>query len=217
MAGPGSSRGCSAASRRSIISRRFERLHESISGTMSSFYRAQGQIDRQQVVGLKVIDPSEARSDREAATRGSASRRRERLARRSVGPNIVKTLEWGIDDRRTAVRRAGICRGDDAAAFAHLAAKKPLPPAQRIDLVRQAAEGDLRRPQGRLCAPRHLPAELHPAARRQARAHRLRPHRARQAGLPPARQQDRHPELHGAGSGAPSGRPTSGSTSFRSA
>jgi hypothetical protein len=38
------------------IGRRFERLHESISGTMSSFYRARDK-STGNTVGLKILDP----------------------------------------------------------------------------------------------------------------------------------------------------------------
>ena len=114
---------------------RYEKLREAVSGTMSSFYKAK-DVKTGEVVGLKVIDPKKAEPV-ESRYRGLDKPSEGEIGSKIVGPNIVKTLTWGVstDDRKYVVLE--FIEGTGLQAI--LTAGKPLPPARRLDLVRQAA------------------------------------------------------------------------------
>lgn len=117
------------------IGRRFERLHESISGTMASFYKAKDTATGN-VVGLKILDPKKLEPI-EGRYKGLGKPGEGEIGSQITGPNIVKTLEWGTttDGRQFIVQEFV----DGAMLHSLISAKKPLPPTKRIDLVRQAA------------------------------------------------------------------------------
>jgi serine/threonine protein kinase len=117
------------------IGRRFERLLESISGTMSSFYKAK-DTSTGNVVGLKILDQRKLESV-EGRYKGLGKPPEGEIGGQITGPNIVKTLEWGTttDGHQFIVQEFV----EGATLHALISAKKPLPPAKRIDLVRQAA------------------------------------------------------------------------------
>lgn len=117
------------------LSSRYERLREAVSGTMSTFYKAK-DVKTGNVVGLKVIDPKKAEPV-EARYKGLDKPTEGEIGSKIVGPNIVKTLSWGVssDGRKYVVLE--FIEGTGLNAI--LAAGKPLPPARRLDLVRQAA------------------------------------------------------------------------------
>jgi len=119
--------------------KRFERLRESYSGTMSSFYKVR---DRQDdgIKGLKVIDreksaPIEARyKELNKPTEGE-------IGSKIKGPHIATTIEWGTattgDPYVLQEFVEGVLLHNLVSAGK---GKTPLPPAQRLDLVRQAAQ-----------------------------------------------------------------------------
>lgn len=117
------------------VGRRFERLHESISGTMSSFYKAK-DTSTGGVVGLKILDPKKLEPI-EGRYKGLGKPGEGEIGSQITGPNIVKTLEWGT----TSDGRQFIVQEFVEGTMLHslVSAKKPLPPAKRLDLVRQAA------------------------------------------------------------------------------
>ena len=82
---------------------RYEKLREAVSGTMSSFYKAK-DVKTGEVVGLKVIDPKKAEPV-ESRYRGLDKPSEGEIGSKIVGPNIVKTLAWGVstDDRKYLV------------------------------------------------------------------------------------------------------------------
>lgn len=117
------------------IGRRFERLHESISGTMASFYKARDK-STGNVVGLKILDPHKLEPI-EGRYKGLGKPPEGEIGSLITGPNIVKTLEWGTaTDGRPFVVQEFI---EGTMLHSLVSAKKPLPAEKRLDLVRQAA------------------------------------------------------------------------------
>jgi serine/threonine protein kinase len=115
--------------------RKYERLHERVAGTMSQFYKVRDKATGE-VFGLKVIDP-EKLAPVESRYKSLGKPSEAEISRLIVGPNIVRTLDSGTTvDGRPFIVQEFI---DGMLLQALIAAKKPLPPAQRIDLVRQAA------------------------------------------------------------------------------
>lgn len=120
--------------------KRFERLRESHSGTMSSFYKVRDNQDGK-VKGLKVIDreksaPIEGRyKDLKKPTEGE-------IGSQIKGPLIAITLEWGTATTGDPYVLQEFVEGVLLYSLVSAGkAKTPLPPAQRLDLVRQAAQG----------------------------------------------------------------------------
>jgi serine/threonine-protein kinase len=115
--------------------RRYERLHESTSGTMSTFYKVR---DRQtgEILGLKVIDMAKA---------APIERRYQRLGKpnegeigmRITGPNIVRTIDWGT----TLEGGLFVVEEFIEGRLLHVlvSARKLLEPPRRIGFIRQAA------------------------------------------------------------------------------
>ena len=117
------------------IGRRFERLHESISGTMSSFYKAKDK-STGNVVGLKILDPKKL-DPIEGRYKGLGKPGEGEIGSQITGPHVVKTLEWGTatDGRQFIVQEFV----EGTMLHSLISAKKPLQATKRIDLVRQAA------------------------------------------------------------------------------
>ncbi len=114
---------------------RYERLHESISGTMSNFYKAKDK-KTGAIVGLKVLDPKKI-DPIEGRYKGLGKPGEGEISTKIIGSNTVTTLEWGTaTDGRPFIVQEFI---EGTLLHALLSAKKPLPPRQRLDLVRQAA------------------------------------------------------------------------------
>ncbi len=117
------------------IGRRFERLHESISGTMSSFYKAKDK-STGNVVGLKILDPKKLEPI-EGRYKGLGKPPEGEIGSQITGPHVVKTLEWGTTtDGRQFIVQEFI---EGTMLHSLISAKKPLQAAKRIDLVQQAA------------------------------------------------------------------------------
>lgn len=114
---------------------RYERIHESSSGTMSKFYKAR---DRRtgEVIGLKVVDMAKTEP---------IERRYRRLGKPNEGEigiaisgsNIVRTLDWGT----TLDGGLFIVEEFIEGRLLHLliSSRKALEPARRIRFIRQAA------------------------------------------------------------------------------
>lgn len=121
---------------RADLWRRFERMRESVTGTMSQFYKVR-DIKTGEVLGLKIID--HAKSDPvEGRYRGLNKPGEGEIGSLVIGPNIAKTLEWGESTTGETYILLEFIRG--TVLHTVLSAREPFPPAQRLDLVRQAAE-----------------------------------------------------------------------------
>ncbi len=117
--------------------KRFERLRESHSGTMSSFYQVRDRQDGQ-VKGLKVID-REKSAPIEARYKELAKPTEGEIGMQIKGPQIVKTLEWGTATSGDPYVLQEFVEGTLLHNLVTGRNAKPLPPAKRLDLVRQAA------------------------------------------------------------------------------
>lgn len=115
--------------------KRFERLRESYSGTMSAFYKVK-DIRTGTVLGLKIVDKAKA-APVESRYKGLGKPTEGEIGSRITGPNIVRTIEWGASTAGEPFVVTEFIEG--TLLHALLSARRPLPPAQRIDLVRQAA------------------------------------------------------------------------------
>ncbi|NCA11521.1 serine/threonine protein kinase [bacterium] len=117
------------------LDRRYERLQESASGTMSQFYKARDH-ETGAVVGLKIIDPQKLEPI-EGRYKGLGKPSEGEIGQKITGPNIVKTLTCGTSsDGRPFVVQEFV---EGTLLHTLLSARRPLPPPRRLDLVRQAA------------------------------------------------------------------------------
>jgi len=117
------------------LDRRYERLQESITGTMSQFYKARDH-ETGAIVGLKIIDPKKLEPV-EGRYKGLGKPSEGEIGQGIAGPNIVKTLAWGMaSDGRPYVVQEFV---EGTLLHSLLSSRKALTPAKRLDLVRQAA------------------------------------------------------------------------------
>jgi len=117
------------------LERRYERLQESVTGTMSQFFKVRDH-ETGAVVGLKIIDPRKLEPI-ESRYKGLGKPSEGEIGQKITGPNIVKTLAWGMSsDGQPYVVQEFV---EGMLLHTLLSARKPLPPPQRLDLVRQAA------------------------------------------------------------------------------
>jgi len=114
---------------------RYERLRESTSGTMSAFYKVKDK-KTGEVRGLKIIDQAKI-APVEARYKGLGKPSEGEIGRTITGPNIGRTIESGISKEGDPFIVQEFIEGQLLHSL--LAAKKALPPAQRVDLIRQAA------------------------------------------------------------------------------
>jgi serine/threonine-protein kinase len=116
--------------------KRFERLRESNSGTMSAFYKVRDRQDGE-VRGLKIID-REKSAPIEGRYKGLGKPSEGEIGKQISGPNIVRTLEWGESTTGEPFVLQEFVEG--TLLHAVLTVKKiALSPTQKLDLVRQAA------------------------------------------------------------------------------
>lgn len=115
---------------------RFERLRESNVGTMSIFYKVRDNLTGE-VRGLKVIDRRKSEPV-EGRYRGLGKPTEGEIGLAITGPHVGRTLDWGVSTEGDPFVLQEYIEG--SLLHAILSARKPLPPAQRIDLVRQAAQ-----------------------------------------------------------------------------
>ena len=117
------------------LDRRYERLQESISGTMSNFFKARDH-DTGAIVGLKIIDPKKLEPI-EGRYKGLGKPTEGEIGRQIEGPHVVRTLAWGTAaDGRPYVVQEFV---EGTLLHTLLSSRKPLQPDRRLDLVRQAA------------------------------------------------------------------------------
>jgi serine/threonine-protein kinase len=117
------------------LDRRYERLQESITGTMSQFYKARDH-ETGAIVGLKIIDPKKLEPV-EGRYKGLGKPSEGEIGQQIAGPNIVKTLAWGMSsDGRPYVVQEFV---EGTLLHSLLSSRKALTPPKRLDLVRQAA------------------------------------------------------------------------------
>jgi serine/threonine-protein kinase len=115
--------------------RRFERMRESVTGTMSQFYKVR-EIKTGAVLGLKIID--HAKSDPvEGRYRGLKKPGEGEIGALIAGPNIAKTLEWGEATTGESYILLEFIPG--TVLHTVMSARELFPPPLRLDLVRQAA------------------------------------------------------------------------------
>jgi eukaryotic-like serine/threonine-protein kinase len=116
--------------------KRFERLRESNSGTMSAFYKVRDRQDGE-IRGLKLID-REKTAPIEGRYKGLGKPTEGEIGSRITGPNIVRTLEWGeATSGDPFVLQEFV---DGSLLHTLLTVRKvALTPDKKIDLVRQAA------------------------------------------------------------------------------
>jgi serine/threonine-protein kinase len=114
---------------------RYDRLRESVSGTMSKFYKVRDRASGE-VRGLKIVD--RAKTDPIEGRYKSLGKPGEgEIGSRIQGPNVARTLEWGVStDDDSYILMEFI---DGTLLHTMLSSRKPLTPAQRLDFVRQAA------------------------------------------------------------------------------
>jgi serine/threonine protein kinase len=137
MALTGMFSGLFGSTKRVDLWKRFEKLRESNSGTMSAFYKVR---DRQDggVKGLKIIDREKA-APIEARYKGLGKPSEGEIGSRIKGPNIVATLEWGESTTGDPFVLQEFVEGTLLHALIYAKVPKPLATTQRLDLVRQAA------------------------------------------------------------------------------
>jgi len=114
---------------------RFERMRESTSGTMSTFYKVR-DLKTGEILGLKVVDAAKA-APVEGRYKSLGKPSEGEIGRQITGPNIVKIREWGTATTGDPFILQEFVDG----ALLHnlIAAKKEFTPAQKVDLVTQAA------------------------------------------------------------------------------
>lgn len=117
--------------------KRFEKLRESNSGTMSAFYKVRDRQDGA-TKGLKIIDREKA-APIEGRYKGLGKPSEGEIGLQINGPNIVTTLEWGESTTGDPFVLQEFVEGTLLHNLIYAKVKKPLPPEQRLDLVRQAA------------------------------------------------------------------------------
>lgn len=115
---------------------RYERLRQGVAGTMSQFYKVR-DLRSGEVLGLKIIDATK-RDVVEHRYRGLAKPSEGEIGSLITGPNVVKTLEWGTSTDGESFILMEFIEG--TLLHTILSGGTPLPPAQRLDVVRQAAQ-----------------------------------------------------------------------------
>ena len=115
--------------------KRFERMRESTSGTMSTFYKVR-DLKTGAILGLKVVDAAKA-APVEARYKSLGKQTEGEIGQQISGPNIVQTKEWGTATTGDPFIVQEFIEG--WLLHTLIAAKKQFTPAERLDLVRQAA------------------------------------------------------------------------------
>jgi serine/threonine-protein kinase len=115
--------------------RRFERMRESTSGTMSTFYKVR-DLKTGEVLGLKVVDAAKA-APVEGRYKALGKPTEGEIGRQISGPNIVQIKEWGTATTGDPYVLQEFVEG--TLLHTLIAANKQFTPAERVDLVRQAA------------------------------------------------------------------------------
>ncbi len=115
--------------------RRFERLQESTSGTMSTFYKVR-DTQTGAVAGLKLIDRRK-QDPVEARYKGLGKPSEGEIGMAISSANTVRTLEYGVSTADEPFILTEFLEG--RVLHGLIAGGKPFAPKRRIELVRQAA------------------------------------------------------------------------------
>ncbi len=115
--------------------KRFERMRESTSGTMSTFYKVR-DLKTGAILGLKVVDDAKA-APVEARYKSLGKQTEGEIGKQISGPNIVQIKEWGTATTGDPFIVQEFIEG--SLLHSLISAKKQFTPAERLDLVRQAA------------------------------------------------------------------------------
>lgn len=115
--------------------RRFERMRESTSGTMSTFYKVR-DLKTGKVQGLKVVDSAKA-APVESRYKALNKPSEGEIGSQITGPNIVRTLEWGTATTGDPFVVLDFVEG--SLLHSLIMARKEFSPTEKLDLVRQAA------------------------------------------------------------------------------
>jgi serine/threonine-protein kinase len=115
--------------------KRFERMRESTSGTMSTFYKVR-DLKTGEILGLKVVDAAKA-APVEARYKSLGKQTEGEIGKQISGPNIVQIKEWGTATTGDPFIMQEFIEG--SLLHSLISAKKQFTPAERLDLVRQAA------------------------------------------------------------------------------
>jgi len=115
--------------------KRFERMRESTSGTMSTFYKVR-DLKTREILGLKIVDAAKS-APVEARYKSLGKATEGEIGQQISGPNIVQTKEWGTATTGDPFIVQEFVEG--TLLHTLIAAKKQFTPAERLDLVRQAA------------------------------------------------------------------------------
>jgi serine/threonine-protein kinase len=121
--------------RRVDLWKRFKRLSESHTGTMSTFYKVRDSRDGE-VRGLKLIDVAR-QAPVEGRYKGLGKPNEGEIGSRIRGDHVARTLEWGVATTGEPFVLTEYV--DGVLLHTLLRTGKPLAAAERIDLVRQAA------------------------------------------------------------------------------
>jgi serine/threonine protein kinase len=127
--------GLFGGARRVDLWKRFERLRESHSGTMSTFYKVRDTRDGE-IRGLKLIDAAK-QAQVDARYKGLGKPTEGEIGTRIRGEHVARTLEWGVATTGEPFILGEFVEG--VLLHALLRSGEPLPATRRIDLVRQAA------------------------------------------------------------------------------
>ena len=115
--------------------KRFERMRESTSGTMSTFYKVR-DLKTGAILGLKVVDAAKA-APVEARYKSLGKQTEGEIGKQISGPNIVQIKEWGTATTGDPFIVQEFIEG--SLLHSLISAKKQFTPAERLNLVRQAA------------------------------------------------------------------------------
>ena len=115
--------------------KRFERMRESTSGTMSTFYKVR-DLKTGAILGLKVVDAAKS-APVEARYKSLGKQTEGEIGKQISGPNIVQIKEWGTATTGDPFIVQEFIEG--SLLHSLISAKKQFTPAERLDLVRQAA------------------------------------------------------------------------------
>ncbi len=115
--------------------KRFERMRESTSGTMSMFYKVR-DLKTGEVMGLKVVDV-EKQAPVEGRYKSLGKPTEGAIGQQIVGPNVVRIVEWGTATTGDPYVLQEFVEG--SLLHTLITSKKEFSPTQRLDLVRQAA------------------------------------------------------------------------------
>jgi serine/threonine-protein kinase len=110
-------------------------MRESTSGTMSTFYKVR-DLKTGEILGLKVVDAAKA-APVEARYKSLGKQTEGEIGKQISGPNIVQIKEWGTATTGDPFIVQEFIEG--SLLHSLISAKKQFTPAERLDLVRQAA------------------------------------------------------------------------------